>query len=52
MLEEKTGSNFFGHSNFFPDMSPGARETKEKETIATTSNKTKQNKTKQNPSAQ
>ena len=32
ILEEKTGNNFFdfGHSNFFLDMSPEARETKTK----------------------
>ena len=31
-LEEKTGNNFFdlSHSNFLLDMSPKARETKEK----------------------
>ena len=32
ILEENTGSNFFhiGHSNFFLDLSPEARETKAK----------------------
>ena len=32
ILEENIGSNFFniGHSNYFQDMSPKARETKQK----------------------
>ena len=39
ILEESTGSNLFdmGHSNFFLDMSPEARETKAKINIGTTS---------------